>query len=647
MFQEFDPLESKTTASEAAIISLKREIQNILDSYVGWFDPFCELIQNSLDSIDDRISESNDSYQPQIWITINLPENHIIVTDNGTGLSKEKYKQFLAPSFSFKSGNRRGHKGVGATYLGYGFNYIQVCTKDDNFLAIGKMNDARRWLSDNNPASNPKVIEDSLGPIDNEFNNIDRGVSVCIKFDRTTKPGDLKWLNADKALQWFKILSIKTALGAIHKNDQVQSTIKVIDMNNQINIYSNNSIVYYWPHNFVRKSKSLRELTNMEDLRFKKFGSNFTMPSAMRNLDCIFDSIDFKELSLLIDLEDSEKEICNEFKPQIYFAYMYSAKVWQSFNDELNIRSGVKILEPGIQIATDNMPQGEIIQIQLKRYTGRQQNIHIVVHLDNCRADLGRKGFQKEIIEFVQSVSRKLIEKIIDKKRKYLKAVTGAASDIAREQEVDNWKEEFKKYEKEFPLNINNDNFFLPVKRVSITSMPKREQDVIALFNQLVAGGVIRGITIMSTNERFVYDGMYRIVMDPPKENHIFNKETNPLGIIPEYYTDNLLTHPKIMEYKITLDALIEDIEAGDKNSNDIDLVVVWETGEDYQNNYHITSLLDPDNLSERQYHGITHIMTNVNTGQREMDLIVLKELIEYLNNIDETIIKQKSKYDI
>ena len=54
-FTQFDPLEAKQSlANEAALTSVKREIQNILDSYVGWFDPFAELIQHALDAIDER-----------------------------------------------------------------------------------------------------------------------------------------------------------------------------------------------------------------------------------------------------------------------------------------------------------------------------------------------------------------------------------------------------------------------------------------------------------------------------------------------------------------------------------------------------------------------------------------------------------------
>ncbi len=74
--------------------------------------------------------------------------------------------------------------------------------------------------------------------------------------------------------------------------------------------------------------------------------------------------------------------------------------------------------------------------------------------------------------------------------------------------------------------------------------------------------------------------------------------------------------------------------------------MVVWETGTLYKGNYRITSLLDADNLSLRQYHGLTHIITNQTTDQKEMDLIVLSELIAHLNNSEESSKNQKAKYE-
>ena len=135
-FKAFDPLVAKYAQTEVASLAIKRELQNILDSYVGWYDPFSELIQNSLDSLETRTAIEGKDYEPTLWIKINIKDNMLIVTDNGTGLNEQEFKQFLAPNVSFKSGNTRGHKGVGATYLAYGFNYIQISTRTDDYAAV-------------------------------------------------------------------------------------------------------------------------------------------------------------------------------------------------------------------------------------------------------------------------------------------------------------------------------------------------------------------------------------------------------------------------------------------------------------------------------------------------------------------------------
>lgn len=648
-FIEFDPLKAKQTIdNEVAINAVKREIRNILDSYVGWYDPFCELIQNALDSLEERLAAEGEAFLPLLRIIIDLKENAVTVTDNGTGLSKDKYEQFLAPSFSFKSGRTRGHKGVGATYLAYGFNFIQIATKTDDYFAVGKMINARKWLDDENPAGNPKVQPDRTGPIDPRFSELDKGVSVCLKFDAMTHPGKIGWLKATTADQWHKILSVKTGMGAFEFNPKINVEIVVRDSTGTDSDVSYAGIQYLWPHTVVRKSYRFRDVAAKADELFRKKGMDFKLPSAMLKLDALWDSWNSAELSSVLTLDESEQKIVDKFAPTVYFCYMYSAKVWSNYNQELGIREGQQVLTSGIQIAANNMPQGEMYQIPLRRNIGRQNQVHCLVHFENCKADLGRKGFQKDIVDFCCSVARKLIEQPFQKMRYTLRPVTGVPGDLGREAAIDKWREEMKQHEQAHPLRLANENFFVPMKRVSITSIPTREQDVIALFNQLIAGGVIRGISIMSTNEKFTYDGMYRIIVEEPTALHLYDRYTNPLGILQDYI-DNpgiFTSEPKILEYKYSLDALIEDINNGDKNSNDISLVVVWETGSDYEGNYHITSLLDEDNLSERQYHGVTHVITNLASRQKEMDLIVLSELIDHLNDPDSSMLQQKEKYE-
>jgi hypothetical protein len=195
---------------------------------------------------------------------------------------------------------------------------------------------------------------------------------------------------------------------------------------------------------------------------------------------------------------------------------------------------------------------------------------------------------------------------------------------------------------------LKSKHFFVPTERVSITSYPTREQDVIALFHELIAGGIIRGISVMSTNERFTYDGLFKVKFDLPLDLYVYHAEKNPLGIPLDTgkALKGKVTDPKVLEYKFSLDGLVEDCDSQDKNIKDVDLCVVWNTGELYKERYGITSLLTPENSDQRQYHGVTHILSDLESGSKHCYLIVLSELIEYLNDPAGAAIRQRGKYE-
>lgn len=646
----FDPLQAKYSGTEEVVfISLKREIQNILSSYVGWFDPFCELIQNALDSIEERMRFKEKGYVPSVTILIDLKNNRIAVTDNGVGFEEQQYVKFLAPNFSFKNGRTRGHKGVGSTYLAYGFNYIQISTKSPEFVARGKMLNARKWLANDNPASNPLVVPDAEDTVDSSFNDIDRGVSICIKYDDTTTPKDLSWIKISTAENWLKVLRIKTGLGAIISNLDINVKVKVIAKNGQTSTAEHKGIEYLWINEILDKTQTYTAIKMKSDELYKKKGRDYKLPSKFLNLNAIYDKWTYERLASEITLEQEERDIVERCHPETYFCYVYSTKVWEKFNNSLGARAGISIMNGGIQLAANNMPQGELILIPLKKSAGRQFQLHILMHFENCSADLGRKGFQKDITDFSKSIAKKIADGPLKKVQKCFRKNSGVLPDLMREKALDDWKKVMNNHEQENPLILDNPNFFLPIKKISMTSVPTREQDVIALFNQLLAGGVIRGIKIMSTNERFTYDGLFHIAIEPPFENQIYNVEKNPLGIVgdiveevKEKFPDGFYSDPRVLEYKYSLDGLIEDIESGLKNTNDINLVIAWEAGESYKENFFIMSMLIDENLNLRQYHGATHRLFDINTNEIVCELILLKDLIEFLNNPKDSLVNQQ-----
>lgn len=651
--KKFDPLNAKYNGNEAVVIlSIQREINNILNSYVGWFDPLCELIQNALDSVEKRMKIENDSYVPRLNIVLDIKNNMISVTDNGVGFEEEEYIKFLAPNFSFKTGQTRGHKGVGATYLAYGFNYIQIATKSPDFEAVGVMKNAKKWLSDDAPSGNPKVEPDSSPVVDATFNDIDRGVSITVKYDNTTYPKNLSWIGISKAEEWLNVLKVKTGLGAINENENIVIDVVAIDKNGKITKKSQTGIGYLSISNFVAKSQNYTAIQNKMTELFDKYGPQFRMPSKLSNLEAIHDKWEYTKILTMLKFDDEQKKLIEEYKPTMIFYYVYSINVWNKINEKIGIRKGQNVLYGGIQIAANNMPQGELIQIPLNKNIGRQNQAHVVLHFEKCSADLGRKGFKKEITDLAKGISRKLLDGPLMKTKQCFKKNTGAAPDLIREKKISEWKEQMIQHEKNNPLQLENDHFFKPLHRISITSMPTREQDVIALFNQLLAGGVIRGIRIMSTNERSTYDGLYRIVIEEPTENHIYDRENNPLGIdeeiierFKESSEEGFVSEPNVLEYKFSLDGLVEDVEDGIKNTNDIGLVVAWESGELYKRNYYIESLLLEENISLRSYHGVTHRLRDISTSEYVSELILLKDLILYLCDYDKCIELQE-KYD-
>jgi len=139
-------------------------------------------------------------------------------------------------------------------------------------------------------------------------------------------------------------------------------------------------------------------------------------------------------------------------------------------------------------------------------------------------------------------------------------------------------------------------------------------------------------LKLLATSQYATYDGIFKFYIKEPRENHIFDKVTNPLGVQELGLPIDTVSNPMVLEYKFNLNALFQEFENEDKFEKDVNLAVAWELGDAWKRNYDITSLLDLDNLHHRQFHGITHI---IHSKTSSFNLIVLKELMEYLNDVD------------
>lgn len=291
-FQEstWDPLSQDMRIAEEIVgATLKRMIKNIIKSYTGYFDLFSELIQNSLDAVDKRKQEE-EGYEPKIWIEINIQDNYVCITDNGIGFREDEFRTFLRPNVSFKNQANRGNKGVGATYLAYGFNYLQIGTKTSDFQYVGSLENGRSWVEDNEGiVSRPTVRPSSV--IHEEFNNVDRGATFCLKLVGSyIRPQDLGWLSANNADQWEVILRLKTPLGGIYINTEIPETkcfLKVISRDGRRTEKEISECTYLYPHEVIPASANFIEMTEAQQ-KLAQRGRPVRLPSIYNNLVGIY-----------------------------------------------------------------------------------------------------------------------------------------------------------------------------------------------------------------------------------------------------------------------------------------------------------------------------------------------------------------------
>lgn len=645
----WDPLlESRAADQDIVASAQKREIKNILKSYVGMYDSFSELIQNALDAVDKRLQENDTNYKRKLWLEINLKENSFTIVDNGVGFNQAEFRSFLAPNISFKvAGDTRGNKGVGSTYIAYGFDYLQFGTKGNGHQFIGELKGGRQWTEDTNGiVTRPVVINSNSDNL--VFESIDRGSIFKIKFGgEQTRPKDLSWFSASTAEQWMYLLLIKTPLGAINnqktEEDCVQFDLKVIDKLDNITTISDKEAKFIYPHTKIKASINLKYVLDDQKKLVEASKDASQIPSKYKQSNGIYEFFNSEEIKNLRKYEDEEKALIDKFNINAYGYFTYSTSVWDQFNDKLaKLRKGYRVLKGGLQLANNSMIQGELIAIPLTSNIGYQNQCFIIVHFKNADPDLGRKGFQPELKDLAETIAVSIVNRF-KKWKRLLKADSGATPDIIRNIELNDWIRNQENYEIEHPLVLSNENFFKPVNEISIVSEPQSEQDVIVLFNQLIAGGVIRGIKLLSTSQIKQYDGIFKFYVKEPVENYVFDKITNPLGVIESNCGEEFTTEPKILEYKFNLDALIHEFETEYKKPIDISLAIAWEMGSEWKKNYEAISFLNLDYQHQRQFHGITHVLNSTTTS---FTVIILKELVDYLNNVDGVQAYQKETYE-
>lgn len=235
----------------------------------------------------------------------------------------------------------------------------------------------------------------------------------------------------------------------------------------------------------------------------------------------------------------------------------------------------------------------------------------------NLRSDIGRKSLPEDIGRFADFFANIVHDRFV-KDGDCLTPSPGPF-DETLEAELDDI------------LDRAYDRQQLTLDGLHLSKVPVEEQDVIALFFDLLGAQRIKGYEIYSTHISRKYDGVGRFHLPFAPEN-IYNETTNRLGVSASKFQDGVAKSKKkcFIEFKYNSDALVDDVRGGRKRLQDIKWLVCWEVGTRHVNEgIGILDVTEPAHVNQRDFYGVTHLMTE---NQDKVHVLCLKTVLQLLS---------------
>lgn len=631
--ESFNPLDANLQEFESKYISEmhRGEVRSIVGSYHHTFDHCYEGLQNAVDICEKAFwkfnkEESDTGYDPEIAITINLKDNSITIIDNALGMSNDIVtKYFFTPHATTKREvdgkiRQRGEKGVGATFLSYGTDYIHLTTLsyDTKDMTSAQLEKGLSWcISEAIPDFTPKVVP--AEPHKEFTEKYSYGTAITIKFSDKTNINILSEYGLQWE-QWEAIFRLYTALGYVSfdENDEFFDKLKVtLTLINEDRVVSKTlNLGYLYPHELTDSNIRLSKLVRTKGILHK----------SQQDKNILWETFSFTQVADFIKKRmDNQKymrmgkkteisTILNTYQPEAYVCFTSGADFWQLNNFKIWGEEFEGQLRSGVLFTTRSQKIGEQKRIEFIYRTGDFSRFFIILNMKKLKGDIGRKSLGEKIDSFANFFAN-AIHDIFTDNDDCLAPWTRV--DEEDEAELEDLKDS---------VTDKEDNI---LDYLHFKKEPKEEQDVIAMFFDLLGMEKIKGYQFYSTHISKKYDGIGMFQLSK-SEDVIYNKE-NLLGVSEDKFKSGEIKSPKkcFFEFKMNSDQLVSDVRNGYKRLQDIKWLICWEIGKKHKDEgISVINITQPEHINYRNYYATTHLMSE---GENSVFVIELKKVLEIL----------------
>lgn len=595
----------------------RREIQDLFRDYRHPWDIVTELVQNSVDAINqnDKIEKG------KIKIIINPKDRIVSIHDNGIGISADDIKKVLVPNFSKNksSGKTYGYKGVGLSFVSHltrDFVIESVCKGKKVKYRIKNSLD---WVVGR---SNADVKDEIEEPKDDNGNS---GTYVSLTLDGKYSDTDLRTLQSlDNFFDWASkkevveyVLRTRTAIGNTKKyfNQTPQKDIEVV-----LEISGHDPIGIEYSHltpfssNYSERNRYLLTTKIGKQQDYQSIYKDSSKKDSDKVFRCLRHDIkDLKvgtkvitkfDLSILVCGETGVSELEREFEVN-----GLDESIRHSF------RAGT-----GVYLSINGMPTG----IKLHQWTdGFNKRFLCLVDVGmdtNTELDKGRKGiseYTKNLI--INKIEDELSNKIIDGRYSIRRIAHRMKDSQTKGYAGSDISEHIKKWDETKSI----------ISSLCLNKVPLDENGVILIFFQLIGMGKLHGYQIRYISQDATFDFAFTFLINESRlDDWEFSVSKGFIDQLDYDYKDNnsTLKGSRGVDYHIGEFKVSGEDIVGRENQplSELDLLVIWDFDEDQTikkgGNF---QRMIADN---RKYEGVTHTL---NDDLGSCQVICLKTLLE------------------
>lgn len=530
---------------------LRREVQNIVDSYSHPWDPLAELLQNCVDAVRAHRTKFGTDGQSHhsIRIEIDKQARRLEVVDSGTGFDASRFAELLAPGGTDKSGGQDqiGEKGVGLTYTVFVANRYEIETRSTTAHISGHVSHGLLWRTGKSSAVPEFEVsiweEEDLPPSQT-------GTRVSLTDVEVALPEHEDIFAQTPAVLAY-LLRTKTAVGYLKKRLSTDSdldievTLTVRELDGTVSTMVV-PFAYFWPDELLTSGDSV---VLLED---------FAKKAALMD-----DKQRAKELAgkALLKIGSSVRA-GHEIRHLAFFAP--SRALWRDMSSKNGLvwtdEDGVEenLVQGGILIGSRGMPTGIQLEHPSTGYAGYWPNFFMLLEDDSITFDVGRKAIPNRTKGMMRDIAKELFNEMQPFSVYATKDPATTAQPIAAIQAHEK-AGLFQQLERLPNLGLESVNY--------LKHPDGQEAAVVALFHELVGAGLLPYYQTLRTGYRETYDwwGRYRAPIQAIGANL---RGRFPAGTV---------DLPIVIEHKFKAESILPDLDRDIKFFTDMDLLVCWD----------------------------------------------------------------------